>query len=102
MVKRPEAYAWSSARASLQGTQDPVLTPNPRDLDLGKTAPDRQRCYPQFLEEQLCQPVPASDTAPVGSAPYLRQLAASTAGGPLPLKRRGRPRKTATQSRHEK
>ena len=92
MVPTPEAYSWSSARAYLQGTPDPLLTPNPTYLALGPTSRERRHRYQRFLTEQLRQPLPA--TATVGSAAHWRQLA-STAGTPLPVKPRGRPRKMA-------
>jgi len=91
MVQAPAAYPWSSARAYLEGTPDPLLAPNPRYLALGRTRQERQSRYQQFLTEQLRQPIP-TEAAVVGSARYWRQLAPLT-GTPLPFKPRGRPRK---------
>ena len=93
LVPHPEDYSWSSARAYLQGTRDPLLTLSPGYLALGPTSRERQSRYHRFLTEQLRQPLPAP--AAVGSTAYLRQLA-SAAGTALPLHRRGRPRKMAS------
>ena len=94
MVKHPQEYPWSSARAYLHGTQDPLVTYNPCYLNLGRTASERQQRYQQFLADQLTQQTLAVE-APVGSMPYLRQLASVT-GRSLPSKQRGRPRKGVT------
>ena len=91
MVKRPQDYPWSSAQAYLQNRHDPLLTFNPRYVDLGRTATDRRQRYEQFLADQLAQPTPTVE-APAGSMPHLRHLASVT-GRSLPLKQRGRPRK---------
>ena len=90
IVRQPQDYPWSSARAYLRGTRDPLVTPNPGYLSLGRTSQERQGRYQQFLTEQLRQPVLAATAA--GSTAHLRQLA-PTAGTALPLKARGRPRK---------
>ncbi len=96
MVTRPQDYPWSSARAYLQGTRDPLLTLNPRYLDLGRATTDRQQRYHAFLTEQLRQPPPGAQPFLVGSTAHLRQLA-PLSGTSLPLKRRGRPRKTPVE-----
>jgi len=90
MVKEPQDYPWSSARAYLQGTYDPLLAPSPAYLALGRTNSDRQACYQRFLTEQLQQP--ASDTL-FGSTTHLRQLAPNAGATLPPIKQRGRPRK---------
>ena len=91
IVQAPAAYPWSSARAYLAGTADPLLTLNPCYLALGRTPQERQCRYQHFLTDQLRQPLP-TEVALAGSARYLRQLA-SVAGTQLPSKPRGRPRK---------
>ena len=94
MVQQPQEYPWSSARAYTHGVRDPLVTPNPGYLALGRSSTERQHHYQQFLVDQLRQPIPSLDPSAVGSARHLRQLAPSS-GTQLPLKRRGRPRKIA-------
>jgi len=94
LVTRPDDYPWASARTYLTGVHDPLLTSNPRYLDLGRTGPERQQRYRAFLAEQRPQSPPMTERILFGSAPHLRQLAPLT-GLSLPLKPRGRPRKTA-------
>lgn len=93
LVTRPHEYSWSSARAYLRGTHDPLLTPNPAYLALGRTPAERRLGYQQFLTNQPLEPIPSLDSATIGSSAYLRQLALFS-GARLPLGRRGRPRKT--------
>lgn len=95
MVPQPQAYPWSSARAYLHGIRDPLVTLNPRYLALGPSGPERQQRYRHFLADQLRHPLPPLVPAAVGSALHLRQLATAS-GMPLPVGRRGRPRKVAT------
>jgi putative transposase len=45
MVPSPELYEWSSYRAHAYGRQDPLLTPHPLFLALGRTAVDRQHAW---------------------------------------------------------
>ena len=97
MVAHPDEYPWVSARAYLTGVYDPLLTPNPRYLDLGRTGTERQQRYRTFLTEQLRKPARTMDGIPFGSAPHLRQLAPLT-GTSLPLKSRGRPRKVGVSA----
>ena len=98
LVKQPHQYPWSSARAYLRGIPDPLLTPNPAYLALGRTPTEQQLQYHQFLGDQLLQPAPSSlDSGTTGSSVHLRQLALFS-GAQLPLRRRGRPPSTLTTS----
>jgi putative transposase len=45
MVPNPELYEWSSYRAHAYGRQDPLLTPHPLFLALGRTSVDRQHAW---------------------------------------------------------
>ncbi len=94
IVTQPDVYPWASARVYLTGVHDPLLTPNPRYLDLGDTSLERQQRYRALLIEQLRQPPPLTEDIPFGSDPHVRELA-PLAGMSLPLKPRGRPRKVA-------
>lgn len=90
MVQQPQDYPWSSARAYLQGADDPLLAPSPAYLAVGRTNSDRQASYQRFLIEQLRQP--AAETL-FGSTTHLRQLAPNAGTRLPPIKQRGRPRK---------
>lgn len=94
MVRHPQDYPWSSARAYLTNHRDPLLTPNPRYLALDPSPLKRRQQYQQFLAEQLKQPLQAPPLE--GSMAYLRQLTPIT-GTSLPLKQRGRPRNTPAE-----
>ena len=99
MVQQPPDYPWSSARRYLTGHRDPLITPSPAYLNLGRTAPDRQRHYQQVFTTYLAEAMAGSDSLP-GSATHWRVVAA--VAGHLPLRCRGRPRKIALMAIAEK
>ena len=99
MVAQPQAYPWSSARRYLTGHADPLLTPSPAYLNLGRTSLDRQRQYQQLLTAQRADHPGATEPL-AGSAPHWRTVA--TIGGQPPLRSRGRPRKIAVLPTAEK
>jgi len=53
MTEDPEGYAWSSCRANTTGHPDPLVTPHPTYLALGRGGPDRRAAYRELLAEAL-------------------------------------------------
>jgi len=102
MVKRPEAYAWSSYRFYATGRPDPLLTPNPLYEHFGGGPAQRQLGYRQFVEGQLCAQTPGwMSQAAVGSPDFLEALA-SRLGRAMSRRPRGRPRDSRPVPVHEK
>jgi len=55
MTDEPRGYAWSSCRANTTEHHDPLITPHPAYLALGKDAPGRQATYRDLLVETLSE-----------------------------------------------
>jgi putative transposase len=53
MTDDPKGYAWSSCRANTTGYPDPLVTPHPTYLALGRGEPDRRAAYCELLTEAL-------------------------------------------------
>ncbi len=91
MVKKPEDYPYSSARAHLLGKKDPILN---RDL-FDKNERNEYRGFVRLEEDKKALEEIRKQTRvgrPIGKADFLRTLSESV-GRNLSLKPRGRPRK---------
>jgi len=53
MVEHPEKYRWSSYAANAQGQQDPIVTPHPSYLALGRSADKRQKAYRELFRQPM-------------------------------------------------
>lgn len=53
MVEKPDEYRWSSYRANAYGATNPILTPHPLYLSLGKDKRQRNRRYREGFKEAL-------------------------------------------------
>jgi len=53
MVEKPDEYRWSSYRANAYGRTNPILTPHPLYLALGKDSKQRARRYREGFKEVL-------------------------------------------------
>jgi len=68
MVARPREYRWSSYRFHALGTADPLVTPHPLYMALGRGGAERQAAYRGLFRETL-------------DAAFLDDLRAATQGG---------------------
>lgn len=50
MTARPEGYLWSSYRFYVDGTRNPLVTPDPGYLECGKDDRERRRRYREYVE----------------------------------------------------
>lgn len=93
LVTDPAAYPWSSYRLYAYGQADALVTLNPAYLGLGRTAPERQQRYRQFVAEQV-SPLPRGwfQQLAVG-APDSLAAVQRRSGTTLLRRPRGRPRK---------
>jgi putative transposase len=57
ITDRPETYRWTSARANLGLTADPLITPHPTFLALSEDRQRRIDRYRELLEAGLAQPM---------------------------------------------
>jgi putative transposase len=55
MTDDPKGYAWSSCRANAAGHPDPLITPHPAYLALGRNEVDRQAGYRDLINETLSE-----------------------------------------------
>lgn len=53
IIHHPRNYRWSSYRYYAEGKEDPLITPAPSYIKLGKTKKARQSCYRQMVGEIL-------------------------------------------------
>ncbi|MGY1410771.1 transposase [Luteimonas sp. A611] len=53
MTDDPKDYVWSSCRANTTGHSDPLITPHPAYLALGRGEPERRAAYCDLLAEAL-------------------------------------------------
>src|SRR3989338_7936640 len=92
LVQEARTYPWSSYRTYAEGSENPLVTPNPLYELLGATAQQRQGTYRQFVLDGLRRAA-----SPLGTfTPRPAQKPAAVAnrlGLPLPKRKRGRPRK---------
>ena len=51
MVRGPEAYPWSSHRANALGARDPLVTPHPLVVALGRSDDERRQEYRRLFSE---------------------------------------------------
>ncbi len=94
LVKRPEAWAWSSARAHLKGAADPVLSPAPA---LGRVA-DWRAFLADGLDDDTLEELRRHGRTghPLGSAAYYKKLERLLGPGIRP-RRPGRPKETPAE-----
>ena len=45
LVRRPDAYRWSSYASNALGVEDPMITPHPFYFTLGRTREERLAAY---------------------------------------------------------
>ncbi len=57
IVDHPAEYRWSSYAANAQGQWDPLITPHPAYLALGRSAVKRQKAYGELFQQQLDDPL---------------------------------------------
>lgn len=69
MVRHPIEYQWSSFHYYAHGKNDPLITPAPSYLGLGKTDAERQKVYLGLLEEILKNDW--KEKKPYSSAPFI-------------------------------
>jgi putative transposase len=53
LVRRPQAYPWSSFRANALGADDSLITPHAYYCALGRTAESRQAAYRALFGSSL-------------------------------------------------
>ena len=53
MVMHPREYRWSSYRANGEGREDPLITPHPIYLALGRTAAQRKEAYRALFKAHI-------------------------------------------------
>ena len=53
MVQAPDRYRWSSYRGNALGRPDPLLTPHPAFVALGREPKARQEAYQSLVREQI-------------------------------------------------
>ena len=53
MVVHPREYRWSSYRANGEGREDPLISPHPLYLSLGKTADQRKEAYRALFKAHI-------------------------------------------------
>lgn len=97
IVATPEEYRWSSVHTHLGKTSDPLLTPHPVYLALGRTTRERAAAYAQWLR----QGIPEQDLQAIrryiaqervlGSHRF-QEMVAKTLNQPTDLRPRGRPK----------
>lgn len=90
LAERPEDWAWSSARAHLQGMADGVTAPSP----LTEQIPDWAGFLAAGLEESEAEALRAGERTgrPVGSAGFVADLGMRTGRALLPKKRGPKPK----------
>ncbi|MCG2585125.1 transposase [Massilia sp. TS11] len=100
LVSAQAEYVWSSYAHHAGMRADPLITDHPLYWALGNTPFQREAAYQALFEDAVApeQTRQITDSAikglPLGSAPFLQQLAQKTKRAVLPG-RRGRPFKTA-------
>lgn len=98
MVDDPAHYRWSSYRANGLGQSDPLLTPHPVFLELGRAQGDRLNAYralfgPELDGEAIDDIRLALDQGqPLGQSRFLDEIEQMT-GQRREVRPRGRPRK---------
>lgn len=76
MIDHPKDYRWSSYRYYAYGEDDPLITPAPSYLALGKTARDRRQAYRAMVDtiiaEDGLKKCNYSKTACIGNPDWVR------------------------------
>lgn len=105
MVTDPAHYRWSSYRANGLGQSDPLLTPHPVYMALGREESERIEAYRALFEPQLDVKaisdirMALNQGQPLGDSRFLASIERMT-GQKREAKPRGRPRK-AVQNKVE-
>ena len=98
MVPRAEDYRWSSANANALGKHDPVVSPHPVFLNIGKDRSSRLRNYRALLRESGTENEISNIRAHInqgnvlGSTRFQRQIE-DIVGRSVGLTPKGRPKK---------
>jgi hypothetical protein len=98
MVELPWEYRWSSCRAYARGEPDPLLSANPRYLELSPEPSQRQALWREFLLGPEAKELLIRQEDWVLGDDDFRRRAAIAKGWPLG-RNRGRPRKQEAERR---
>ena len=102
MVKAPEDYTWSSYRSNAFAEEDPMLTPHPDYLALGRSEPARRAAYRQLFatpdQELVTQMRKCLQTGTPFGNDRFREKIEQTLGRKVGFSQRGRPKKPREDS----
>ena len=105
MVAEPEDHRWSSVHTHLGKACDPIITPHPLYLALGKTPDERAAAYSQWLRQGM----PDEELAAIRrytaqeralGLPGFQEMVARSLNRPTSLTPRGRPKRGRRQLDH--
>jgi putative transposase len=99
MVHAPEDYRWSSVHTHLARARDPLISPHPLYLAMGRDETERARAYQQWLGAGIAPDdlqqlrAYANQERALGDVRFQRMVE-TTLGRPAAYRPRGRPRRT--------